>query len=161
LTAYPGAPRWRLAVQWLARWWTVVALCTGIVTYTIYMAAFSIRRHDAFLTRRADLGHFDQTLWNTLHGNFLVRTDLGRQMLSFTDHVEPILAPLSLIYLVWEDVRMLLLFQSVALALGALPVYCSPATSWPAPAPRQTPPEPPGSASPPSISCFPASRPRT
>ncbi|MBN1658554.1 MAG: DUF2079 domain-containing protein, partial [Anaerolineae bacterium] len=81
------------------------------------------RRHDAFLTRRADLGHFDQTLWNTLHGNFLVRTDLGRQMLSFTDHVEPILAPLSLIYLVWEDVRMLLLFQSVALALGALPVY--------------------------------------
>jgi len=30
---------------------------------------------------------------------------------------------LSLIYLLWDDVRALLLFQTVALALGALPVY--------------------------------------
>jgi uncharacterized membrane protein len=103
--------------------WTLVAVWLALLVYTVYMSAFSIRKHDAFLTNRADLGHFDQTLWNTLHGRVLIRTDAGQQMLSFTDHVEPILVPLSLIYLVWEDVRALLIFQTAAIALGALPVY--------------------------------------
>lgn len=103
--------------------WTLVAVCLATVAYAAYMSAFSIVRHDAFLTNRADLGHFDQTLWNTLHGQFLIRTDGGQQMISLTDHVEPILVPLSLIYLVWENVRALLIFQTAAIALGALPVY--------------------------------------
>jgi len=29
-----------------------------MLAYIVYMSAFSIRMHDAFLTNRADLGHF-------------------------------------------------------------------------------------------------------
>ena len=103
--------------------WTLVAVWITAVAYSVYMSALSIRRHDAFLTNRGDMGRFDQTLWNTVHGQFLMRTDFEQQMISFTDHVEPILAPLSLIYLIWENVQALLVFQTVAIALGALPVY--------------------------------------
>jgi len=116
-------PLRRAASTWLRESWTLAAVWLLMLAYIVYMSAFSIRMHDAFLTNRADLGHFDQTLWNTVHGQFLMRTDAGQQMSSFTDNVEPILVPLSLIYLVWENVRILLVFQTVAIALGALPVY--------------------------------------
>ena len=38
-------------------------------------------------------------------------------------HVEPILLPISLLYVVWSDPRLLLLLQSLVVALGAWPVY--------------------------------------
>ncbi len=94
-----------------------------VATYAVYISALSIRQQDAFLTTKADLGHFDQTIWNTLHGRLLVRTQLGRQLTRLTDHVEPILVPVSLVFLVWDDVRALLVLQAVAVALGALPAY--------------------------------------
>jgi uncharacterized membrane protein len=83
----------------------------------------SIRQHDGFLTHRDDLGRFDQPIWNTLQGRPFLRTEAGLQLTRFTDHVEPILAPISLIYLLWDDVRALLILQAVAVALGAFPVF--------------------------------------
>ena len=101
-----------LAVLWLM-----------ILGYAVFFSVDSIRLHDAFLTNNADLGILDQTIWNTLHGRLLVRTYEGEQVTRFGDHVQLFLVPLSLIFLVWDNVRALLVVQSVVTALGALPVY--------------------------------------
>ena len=62
-------------------------------------------------------------MWNTLHGRFLERTLGAVQAPRVAEHFEPILLPLSLVYLVWNDVRAMLIIQTLALALGALPVF--------------------------------------
>jgi uncharacterized membrane protein len=103
--------------------WTKVLLWGLMLAYAGWMSWLSIRQHEAFFTHRMDLGHYDQTIWNSLHGRLLIRTNDAQQVLSFTDHVEPILVPISLIYLIWNDVKALLVLQSIALALGALPVF--------------------------------------
>jgi uncharacterized membrane protein len=103
--------------------WTKVLLWGLMLAYAVWMSWLSIRQHEAFFTHRMDLGHYDQTIWNSLHGRLLIRTNEGQQVLSFTDHVEPILVPISLIYLIWNDVKALLVLQSIALALGALPLF--------------------------------------
>jgi len=94
-----------------------------VIAYASYFSVLSIRQHDGFLTHRDDLGRFDQPIWNTLQGRPFLRTEAGLQLTRFTDHVEPILAPISLIYLLWDDVRALLVLQAVAVALGAFPVF--------------------------------------
>ena len=46
-----------------------------------------------------------------------------RQQPRFAEHFEPILFPLALLFFLWDDVRILLIAQTVALALGAVPLY--------------------------------------
>jgi len=94
-----------------------------IVAYVVGFSALSIRLHEAQLTHKADLGQMDLAIWNTSRGRFLqaVKNDFVSTRL--TDHVEPIFAPVSLIFWLWDDVRALLVLQSFALAIGALPVF--------------------------------------
>jgi len=94
-----------------------------ILAYGAFFSVDSIRQHDAFLTSNADLGILDQTIWNTLHGRVLERTYQGEQVSRFGDHVQLFLLPVSLVFLVWDDVRALLVLQSAVAALGALPVF--------------------------------------
>jgi uncharacterized membrane protein len=76
----------------------VVVLWLMALVYASYFSILSIRQHNAFVTHRDDLGRFDQPIWNTLHGRPFVRTEDGQQVSRFADHVEPILAPLSLVF---------------------------------------------------------------
>ena len=78
------------------------------------------------LTHKADLGQIDQAIWNTAHGRFVQEMADEQVSTRLTDHVEPIFAPLSLIFWVWDDVRALLMAQALALALGAIPFFCWP-----------------------------------
>jgi uncharacterized membrane protein len=94
-----------------------------ILSYTAFFAWLSALQHDRFLTGGYDLGIFDQTMWNTLHGRILWLTNVPEPNLRLGVHFEPILIPLSLSYLVWSDARTLLLIQTVALALSAIPIY--------------------------------------
>jgi uncharacterized membrane protein len=94
-----------------------------IIAYVIFFSAYTSQKHLALRTYAADLSYFDQPMWNTLHGRFMERTLQDRQAPRMTDHFEPILVPLSALYWIWDDVRVLLVLQAVALALGALPVY--------------------------------------
>jgi uncharacterized membrane protein len=94
-----------------------------IIAYIVFFSAYSTQKHLALHTYAADLSYFDQPMWNTLHGRFMERTLQDRQVPRMTDHFEPILVPLSALFLIWDDVRVLLILQAMALALGALPVY--------------------------------------
>ena len=108
-----------------------------IVAYVALFGTMSLRRHQNLRTNALDLGYTDQAVWNTLHGRpFRFSTyrdaafslDIPIQDFQQTDvllgyHVEPILAPISLLYLLHDGPETLLWLQTIALALGAIPVY--------------------------------------
>lgn len=94
-----------------------------ILAYAIYFSAVSIRLHEAHQTHASDLGQVDQAIWNTSQGRFVEQTRDDQTSTRLTDHVEPIFAPVSLVFKVWDDVRALLVLQSVLLAVGAWPIF--------------------------------------
>ena len=98
-------------------------LLTLILAYTVGFSTLSIRLHQAHLTHTADLGQMDLAIWNTSRGRFVQEIKHDFVSTRLTDHVEPIFAPVSLIFWLWNDVRALLILQSFALAIGALPVF--------------------------------------
>ena len=94
-----------------------------MLAYLIFFSAYTMARHDTLNSFAADLSFIDQPMWNTLHGHFLERTMDARQVSRVGEHLEPIILPVALAYLVWDDVRASLIIQTLVLALGALPVY--------------------------------------
>jgi uncharacterized membrane protein len=94
-----------------------------MLVYVAFFSAYTIARHDTLNSFAADLSFIDQPMWNTLHGRFLERTMDARQVSRVGEHLEPIILPVALLYLLWDDVRASLIAQTVALALGALPLF--------------------------------------
>ncbi len=94
-----------------------------IALYAIFFSFLSIRRHDALQSFGYDLGIFDQVIWNTAHGRWFANTVMEDSPNFLGHHYAPLLIALTPLYWLWEDARMLLIAQSVVLALGALPVY--------------------------------------
>ncbi len=94
-----------------------------IMAYIFFFSAYSLQRHATFNTFAADLSFIDQPMWNTLQGRFLERTLDDKQVSRVAEHLEPIIIPIAFVFYVWDDVRAILIIQTIALALGALPVY--------------------------------------
>jgi len=107
----------------LARW----LFSLVIVAYVLEMGHQALLRYDTFKATAFDLGNFDQVLWNTIHGRLFQFTNQATDWYGpptrLAVHFEPILLPLSLLYALHADARTLLIFQTLALAAGALPVY--------------------------------------
>ncbi len=100
---------------------TVLAL---MLAYSAYFSALSIQRHHTFRTYASDMGQMDQALWNTLHGYWLEDTrPSGVQMPRLTHHVELIFFVIPLVFLLYEGIESLFVVQSIAIALGALPIF--------------------------------------
>ncbi|WP_376795414.1 DUF2079 domain-containing protein [Thermogemmatispora sp.] len=113
-----------LRVQsWLA--WGLVVLAT--LAYFLEMSHQAVLRYDTFKATAFDLGNYDQAIWNTLHGRPFQFTNQAIDWYGpptrLGVHFEPILLPLALLYLIRSDPRTLLVFQTLVLALGALPVF--------------------------------------
>lgn len=68
-----------------------------------------------------DLAYFNQVFWNTVRGRFFQQSI--HPHLSLGDHAELLILPLAPFYSVWQDPRMLLALQALALALCAWPVW--------------------------------------
>lgn len=97
-------------------------LCGLVIAYLLIFGWLSLRRHAALLTA-LDLCIYDQSAWNTLHGRILRSTSERGYEILLADHVEPILLPISLLYLLHSHPQTLLLLQALVLALGALPLF--------------------------------------
>ena len=74
-----------------------------------------------FSSQAYDLGTFDQGIWLAGHSANHFVTVRGLHLLG--DHVRLVSFVLAPIYYVWNDVRLLLILQSVAIALGALALF--------------------------------------
>lgn len=105
--------------------WVLLGIST--VAYAVVMSYESLLRYLTFKATAFDLGNMDQVVWNTLHGRFFQFTNQAIDWfgpptrLGF--HVEPILIPMSLLYLIYSDPRTLLIFQTLVLASGTVPVF--------------------------------------
>ena len=104
-----------------------ILLVVSMLVYMVWMGTLTVLRYETFTATAFDLGNLDQVIWNTIHGRPFALTNQGVDWygpptrLGF--HVEPILLPLSLLYLFHADPRILLIFQTIVLALGAIPVF--------------------------------------
>ena len=118
--------------------WPRIAMCiVGLmaVVFAVFFSSYLFAQHDAFLTHAEDLGIMDQALWNTLHGaplhqticNIVTDTNCLGDVSRLAIHFEPILFPLSLLYLVAPSPKTLQFVQAVIVASGAFPAF---ALAW-------------------------------
>src|SRR6266702_4870765 len=105
--------------------WGILILI--MLVYMVDMSYQAILRYETFKAGAFDLGNMDQVLWNTIHGRFFQFTNQAIDWYGpptrLAIHFEPIILPLSLLYAFHADPRILLVFQTLALMSGALPVF--------------------------------------
>lgn len=94
--------------------------------YFFVYSTLAVLRHQSYHSFGFDLGLFDQIFWNTTQGRLLEST--MSQALPVThsllaDHFSPILLLLAPMYFAAPHPETLLVMQTLALALGAWPVY--------------------------------------
>lgn len=106
-----------------------------VLVYVMFFGYYQIQRHRAFWTY-IDSTNTEQIIWNTLHGHFMRLTTYpttGEVVQDFSarttesqlaDHVQPILLLLALPYAVVPRAETLSVVMCVAVALGAVPMYC-------------------------------------
>jgi uncharacterized membrane protein len=95
-----------------------------VALYTIYMSWLTITRHNALMTHSFDLGIHNQALYTLLHDGYMRSTQYGAEAINYIgDHFSPIFFLIAPLYALRQDATMLLVIQSFALAIGAVPVY--------------------------------------
>jgi len=97
-----------------------------VLLYTVVFGSLALVRHWAFHSNALDLEVFDQVLWNTVHGRFMEST-LSLERCDphsfFLDHFSPALLVIVPFYAIVPRPETLIVFQTLALALGAWPIY--------------------------------------
>jgi len=116
--------------------WSVDSLAyLLIIIFIVIFIYLSIERHNALKSYQNDLGVYSQITWNNLHGHFFESsgsmlaatlkadgtTDENHNYLS--GHFSPIMLLFVLFYLFWPDPQVFLIIQSIAVGIGALPIY--------------------------------------
>jgi uncharacterized membrane protein len=108
-------------------WMAWMLLTLFMLVYALEMSYQAVLRYETFKATAFDLGNMDQVLWNTIHGRLFQFTNQAIDWYGpptrLAVHFEPIILPLSLLYAFGADPRILLVFQTVVLALGAVPVF--------------------------------------
>jgi uncharacterized membrane protein len=91
----------------------------GAALWAVVFGALAWARYDAFLAGRFDLGNMVQAVWSTSEGHPFRTTSIdGSEISRLAAHVDPILAALAPLWLVWSSPVMLLTVQAIGLALG-------------------------------------------
>jgi uncharacterized membrane protein len=104
--------------------YAIYALAIMILCYTVTLSCFTVQRHRTYASSAFDLGIYSQALWSTLHGKLLYETpDLFLSESFFGVHFSPILLFLVPLYAFYPSPEVLLVLQSLILALAALPLY--------------------------------------
>lgn len=96
-------------------------LLVWIVLLSFLYATLSILRHDHFQSGGFDLGLYDQAVWQ--YSKFKIPYNTVKERFILGDHLTltlPLLAPL---FWLWEDVRILLIFQAVWLSFSSLGIF--------------------------------------
>lgn len=95
-----------------------------VFSEALFFLYYGLSRHNNYLSSLNDLGHFDQAIWGFLEGFPFLNTDHHNQPISrLGGHFDPILALFVPFYLITPSVNWLIIAQSVALPLTALPIY--------------------------------------
>ncbi len=98
-----------------------LAVVAAVIVYFLFFSVITVMRHASFNSTAYDLGIFDQTIWGYSQGEMLTNTVRGINLLG--DHMHPILFIFAPLYKFLPMPEGLLVLQSLALALGAMPIY--------------------------------------
>ncbi len=98
-----------------------IAVLASVIIYFLFFSIITVMRHSSFNSTAYDLAIFDQTTWGYSNGEILLNTVRGINLLG--DHMHPILFLIAPLYKVFPMPETLLVLQSLALALGALPIF--------------------------------------
>jgi uncharacterized membrane protein len=120
-------------LEWLEQQGPLIIL-TAMIIFGVVYGGLAVAQHTSFLTNALDLGTLDQAIWNTSTGRPLEYTPLPEAFGDATPDLSPgsrlvngqlelILLPLSLLYWVWPDPRLLIALQAILLVTGAIPLY--------------------------------------
>jgi len=101
--------------QWLV--WIMVSI------YTFIFSALSIIKFNAYNMAMVDLGRMDQAIWNTLHGRLLFCTLESGNACRLIMHSEFIYILIAPLYIFFPTPKIILVLQSLVVALGALPIF--------------------------------------
>ncbi len=105
----------------------LIATWILILGYFVWMSYEAVLRYDTFKATAFDLGNMDQVLWNTIRGRPFQFTNQGSDFYGpptrLAIHVEPIILPLSLLYIFQADARLLVVLQTFMIAAGCWPIY--------------------------------------
>ncbi|MGB3716251.1 MAG: DUF2079 domain-containing protein [Candidatus Promineifilaceae bacterium] len=89
--------------------------------FTALLFWLNSQKYQALTLQSPDIDQFSQAIWNTLHGRFLFTTVTNQSILAF--HFSPYLSLLSPLLLIWSDVRILFLAQTVSVAATGVILY--------------------------------------
>jgi len=98
-----------------------IFLLLMIVSYSSILSIVSINNLNRFFYPAFDIGIFDQGIYLLYQGKDPFVTVRGLHL--FGDHIQFIAVFLAPLFWIWDDVRILLIAQSIALGIGALPIY--------------------------------------
>ena len=96
----------------------ILALIAG---YIVAFSVLAVGRYERYNATGWDLGIYTQVTWNTAHGRILQNT-VAEQDNFLSIHAPYIVILLAPLMGLWADARLLLIAQTVLLALGAFPV---------------------------------------
>lgn len=93
------------------------------IVYIAIFSTLSVLRHLSFHTGGYDLGVFDQAIWNSLHGRLLEASIVPDTPVLIGQRFDPILLAFVPLYAISSDPIVLLIIQTIALAVAAFPIY--------------------------------------
>jgi len=96
-------------------------LILWLIVLSVAYSLLSILRHVHFQSGGFDLGIYDQAIWQYAHFLFPYNTIKERFILG--DHFTLTLSLLAPLYWIWDNVKILLIFQSVWVCFSALALY--------------------------------------
>lgn len=92
-----------------------------ILIFAFLYSLLSLRRHARFDSFAYDLGIFDQAIW--LYSRFKIPFSTIKEKIILGDHFNPSLIFLGPLFWFWNNVRILLIFQTSFLSLSAYPIF--------------------------------------
>src|SRR5258708_39499787 len=102
----------------------------SVALYIVVFCAFTIGRYERYNATGYDAAFYDQIMWPTAHTDIRGVSIEGDNVSNWAFHVEPILLLLAPLSLVFQDTRWLLVLQTAALGVAAIPVYRIALREW-------------------------------
>jgi uncharacterized membrane protein len=93
-----------------------------LVGYFVLFSAGSIYKLET-LRQGFDLAGNEQTIWNTMHGRFFRTSVFALMDYDFDDGPVLLQLPLAVLYAIYPSTYTLLVLQTLAIVLGALPLF--------------------------------------
>lgn len=93
------------------------------VSYLIVFSALTLLLHFSLNGADDDVGLFHQVVWNSLHGRLFETSLLADVTSLIQQRFSPILLAFIPLYAVWQSPAVLLLIQTLGIAVGVFPLY--------------------------------------